>query len=170
MASLYKMPISKLSGIGAKRAALFNKLGIYSIGNLINFYPRTYEDWSTVEKIENLQYGGMYCIKAVLGTPISDARISGGRIISRGTVYDDTGSLQIVFFNNKYISSMLKGGQEYFFYGRITAASFGSQMIAPTFSLASEGIRIHPVYKQTAGPIARTGQKQLWSVRIKTGS
>lgn len=156
MASLYKMPISKLSGIGAKRAALFNKLGIYSIGNLINFYPRTYEDWSTVEKIENLQYGGMYCIKAVLGTPISDARISGGRIISRGTVYDDTGSLQIVFFNNKYISSMLKGGQEYFFYGRITAASFGSQMIAPTFSLASEGIRIHPVYKQTAGLVSKT--------------
>lgn len=156
MASLYKMPIAKLSGIGPKRAELFNKLGIKSIGDLINFYPRTYEDWSTVEKIENLQYGGVFCIKAILGTPISDVRISGGRIISKGMVYDDTGSIQIVYFNNKYISSMLKGGKEYFFFGKITTDSFGAQMVSPTFSPASEGMRIHPVYKQTAGLVSKT--------------
>lgn len=156
MASLYKMPIAKLSGIGPKRAELFNKLGIKSIGDLINFYPRTYEDWSTVEKIENLQYGGVFCIKAILGTPISDVRISGGRIISKGMVYDDTGSIQIVYFNNKYISSMLKGGKEYFFFGKITTDTFGAQMVAPTFSPASEGMRIHPVYKQTAGLVSKT--------------
>ncbi len=156
MASLYKMPVSNLSGIGAKRAALFNKLGIYSVGDLLNFYPRTYEDWSTVEKIENLEYGGVYCIKAVLGAPLSDARISGGRIISKGSVYDSTGSLEIVFFNNRYISSMLKGGSEYFFYGRVTADSFGVQMISPTFSAVSDGMKIHPVYKQTAGLVSKT--------------
>lgn len=156
MASLYKMPISRLSGIGAKRAELFNKLGVYSIGDLLNFYPRTYEDWSTVEKIENLEYGGVFCIKAILGTPITDARIKGGKILSKGMVYDDTGSIRIVFFNNKYISSMLKGGKEYFFYGRITIDSFGMQMVSPTFSLASEGMRIHPVYKQTAGLVSKT--------------
>lgn len=156
MTSLYKMPVSNLSGIGAKRAALFNKLGIISVGDLLNFYPRTYEDWSTVEKIENLEYGGLYCIRAVLGAPIIDARISGGRIISKGSVYDSTGSLQIVFFNNRYISQMLKGGEEYFFYGRITSDSFGMQMVAPTFSPVSDGMKIHPVYKQTAGLVSKT--------------
>lgn len=156
MTSLYKMPVSNLSGIGAKRAALFNKLGIMSVGDLLNFYPRTYEDWSTVEKIENLEYGGIYCIRAVLGAPIIDARISGGRIISKGSVYDSTGSLQIVFFNNRYISQMLKGGEEYFFYGRITSDSFGMQMVAPTFSPVSDGMKIHPVYKQTAGLVNKT--------------
>lgn len=156
MASLYKMPISRLNGIGPKRAELFNKFGVYTVGELLNFYPRTYEDWSSVEKIENLQYGGMFCIKAVLGTPITDARIKGGRILSKGLVYDDTGTIQIVFFNNKYISSMLKGGNEYFFYGRITTDSFGTQMISPTFSPVSEGMRIHPVYRQTAGLVSKT--------------
>lgn len=156
MASLYKMPISNLNGIGKKRAELFAKLGINSVGSLLNFYPRAYEDWNTVENITDLQYGSLCCIKAVLGTPISDSRISGGRIISKGMVYDDTGSLQIVFFNNRYISSMLKGGEEYFFYGRITADSYGAQMIAPTFSLASEGTKIHPVYRQTAGLVSKT--------------
>lgn len=171
MASLYKMPISNLSGIGAKRAALFGKLGIDSIGSLLNFYPRAYEDWSTVEKIENLQYGSLCCIKAVLATPISDARISGGRIISKGMVYDDTGSLQIVFFNNKYISSMLKGGTEYFFYGRITSDSYGAQMIAPTFSPVSDGVKVHPIYRQTAGLVSKTisnAVKQALSLLPKT--
>lgn len=156
MASLYKMPIAKLNGIGSKRAALFEKLGIKSIGDLLNFYPRTYENWSTVDKIENLRYGGKYCIRAVLGTPITDVRISGGRIISKGMVYDDTDSIQIVFFNNKYISSMLKGGHEYFFYGKVTTDSFGTQMVSPTFSPVEDGEKIHPVYKQTSGLVSRT--------------
>ncbi|MEE1218322.1 MAG: ATP-dependent DNA helicase RecG [Ruminococcus sp.] len=156
MASLYKMPISSLSGIGPKRAELFAKLGIKSIGNLLNFYPRAYEDWSVVEKIQNLEYGGTFCIRATLGTPMTDFRINGGRIMSKGMVYDDTGSIQIVFFNNKYISSMLKGGNEYFFYGRITTDSFGAQMVSPTFSFVADGMKIYPVYKQTAGLVSKT--------------
>ncbi len=171
MASLYKMPISSLSGIGAKRAELFNKLGVFSVGDLLNYYPRAYEDWSTVEKIKNLEYGGVFCIRAILGTPITDARIKGGRIISKGMVYDDTGSINIVFFNNKYISSMLKGGQEYFFYGKITIDSFGMQMVAPTFSPVSDGMKINPIYRQTAGLVSKNilnAVKQALSLLPKT--
>lgn len=156
MASLYKMPVSSLNGIGPKRVELFNKLGVFSVGDLINFYPRAYDDWTTVEKIEKLQFGGLFCIKAVLGTPITDARIKGGKIISKGMVYDDTGSMQIVFFNNRFISSMLRVGEEYFFYGRINVDSYGKQMVSPTFSTISDGMRINPVYKQTAGLVNKT--------------
>ena len=151
MASLYKTPISKLSGIGVKRAELLNKLGIKSIGELLNFYPRAYEDWSNVEKIENLRNGETFCIKAILGTPVSDSRLSGGRFISKCSVYDDTGALQIVFFNNKYISSMLSDGCEYYFYGKVIFDRYGGQMISPTFSVVSKGARINPIYRQTAG-------------------
>jgi ATP-dependent DNA helicase RecG len=161
MASLYKMPISILSGIGSKRAELFNKLGIASVGDLLNFYPRTYEDWSNVEKIENLQYGSTSCIKATLATSVTDARISGGRIISKAMVYDSTGSIQIVFFNNRYISSMLRSGEEYFFYGKITSDNYGAQMVSPTFSSAGEGAKIVPVYNQTAGLVSKTIAKAV---------
>lgn len=156
MASLYKMPITSLSGIGAKRAKLFSKLGISSVGDLLTFYPRAYEDWSNVEKINNLQYGGVYCIKAVLGSPITDSVIKGGKILSKGTVYDETGALQIVFFNNRYISGMLKSGSEYFFYGKIIADKYSAQMVAPTFSAVSDGMTMHAVYKQTAGLVSKT--------------
>lgn len=97
MASLYKISIDKLNGIGKKRAELFNKLGIYSIGDLLSFYPKGYEDWSSTVKIESMQDGMNVCIKAVLGAQIKDGVLPGGRIISKGMVYDDTGTLQLVF-------------------------------------------------------------------------
>ena len=52
--SLYKTPVTNLNGIGEKRAALFARLGIKSVGDLINFYPRTYEDWSNIKHIDDL--------------------------------------------------------------------------------------------------------------------
>ncbi len=156
MPSLYKVPITALNGIGTKRAELFAKLGIKSVGDLIDFYPRAYEDWSNVEKIENLEYGGTYCIKAVLGAPVTDHLISGGRFISKSSVYDDTGALQILFFNNRYVSGMLRQGEEYFFYGKIVADKYGAQMVSPTFSSVNSGIQIHPIYKQTAGLVSKT--------------
>ena len=71
--------------------------------------------------------------------------------ISKGMVYDDTGTLQLVFFNNRYISAMIHAGEEYYFYGRVTGGIGGWQMISPTFSPVGEGSKIHPIYKQTAG-------------------
>ena len=151
MASLYKTPLTSLKGVGAKRAELFEKLGVHSVGELLYFYPRAYEDWTTVEKIENCQEGGTYCIRAVLGTAVSDAMLPGGRIISKATVYDDTGTLKMVWFNNRYISQMLAYGGEYFFYGKITTDNFGAQMLSPTFASVAKGAVIHPIYRTTAG-------------------
>ena len=156
MASLYKMSIDKLGGIGKKRAELFNKLGIFSIGDLLEYYPRAYEDWSTTTEIENLQDGTNACIRAFVGTRLVDGYTSGGRIITKGSVYDNTGTLQIVFFNNRYISGMLKGGEEYYFFGRVTTGYGGAQMISPTFSPVKDGAKIQPVYKLTAGIANKT--------------
>mgnify|MGYP000758452737 FL=1 len=151
MTSLYKTPVTNLNGIGEKRATLFARLGIKSVGDLINFYPRTYEDWSNIKHIDELEYGETVCIKAVVATSVNDTRISGGRIISKTAVYDETGSIQLVFFNNKYISSMLRQGGEYFFYGKISSDSYGMQIVSPTFAPAVKGTQIRPIYRQTAG-------------------
>ena len=141
------MPISSLAGIGPKRAEQFQKLGVNSVGELITFYPRAYEDWSNVEKIANITESGTYCVKAVLASPISDSRIAGGRILSKGSVYDDTGSIQIVFFNNRYISSMLTYGIEYFFYGKINCDNYGMQMVSPIEKMpGSNTLMISPAY------------------------
>ncbi len=145
------MPVSKLKGFGEKRAEQFEKLGIRSVGDLITFYPRAYEDWTSVQKINTLTEGGTFCIRASLGTPVSNAIVKGGLVLARATVYDDTGSLKLVWFNNRYISQMLVYGCEYFFFGKLTVDSYGAQMVAPSFSPVGKGAGIHPVYRSTAG-------------------
>ena len=137
MAGFMDTDVRFLKGVGEKRAELFAKLGVNSVGELLNFYPRAYEDWTTVEKIENMLEGGTYCIRAVLGKPVSDALLPGGRVISKATVYDDTGALKLVWFNNRYISRMLAYGGEYFFFGKLVEDGYGAQMISPAFTSIS---------------------------------
>ena len=155
MASLYKMPLTKLSGVGVKRAELFAKLGINSVGELLNFYPRAYEDWTDIKSISDVKNGEICCIKATLGTPVNDSYSRGGTILSKGMVFDDTGSLRILFFNNRYISGLLKVGEEYLFRGKINDEGYGLQMLAPVFSPSSEENGLHAIYKQTPGLVSK---------------
>lgn len=150
MSSLYGVSIENLKGIGKKRAELFNRLGIYSVGDLLEFYPRRYENWSVITPIENAENNRTVCIKATVLTSPSTVRTKGGRIITKFTVCDDTSALEIVYFNNKYIDTMLAYGQTYLFYGKINR-DFGLQMIAPIFSKISDSNGMRPIYKQTQG-------------------
>ena len=106
--SLYEIPITKLSGIGEKRAALFKKLGINTVGDMITYYPRDYENWADVTPISGLEPGERAVVRAKVATPVSNVRISGGRTMAKLSVCDDSGYLNLVFFNNKYISTMLR--------------------------------------------------------------
>ena len=52
MASLFKIDIQKLKGVGSKTAEYFRKLGVCTVGDLIKFFPKGYEDWTTLSNIE----------------------------------------------------------------------------------------------------------------------
>ncbi len=149
--SLYDVPLSSLKGLGQKRCELFSKLNIHSVGELVRFYPRTYSNWGDVTPISQVQNGEKCLIKASVLTAFSNVRISGGRILSKVQVGDDSGVIELVFFNNKYISTMLRYGEEYCFYGKITRDLHGFSMIAPEFKKLSESNSITPVYNLTAG-------------------
>lgn len=150
MASLFEIPVEKVKGVGDKTAELLHKLNIYSVGQLLCYYPRSYEDWSNPQPITPFLEGNVL-VKARLSTSFATTRLSGGRILCNAEIADDTGSLELVYFNNKYISSMLKLGEEYYFYGKIDRTKFAQKMIAPTFSPVGEGLGMHPVYNLTSG-------------------
>ena len=46
MSSLFEKEIQELKGVGEKRVKLFQKLGVPTVGALLRFYPRNYENWS----------------------------------------------------------------------------------------------------------------------------
>lgn len=151
MASLYEISIEKLNGIGEKRARLYHKLGIVSVGDLIRYYPRAYEDWSKVTDIFSAQVGELCCVRAYVDSPLVNRRVAGGKLLASTRVSDDTAFVKLVFFNNKYIDNMLRQGSEYLFFGKMTESSGVREMINPAFQPIGKAIPIQPIYSQVAG-------------------
>ena len=149
--SLYEVPITKLSGIGEKRAALFRRLGVESVGDMITFYPRSYDNWSAITPIADVQPDTVCVVRGKVATAVSTRVISGGRIMAKLSVCDDSGYLNLVFFNNRFISSMLRYGEEYFFMGKVMNDRYGYVMTSPEFNKAVDSDIITPVYHLTAG-------------------
>ncbi|MBR3971663.1 MAG: ATP-dependent DNA helicase RecG [Ruminococcus sp.] len=152
MASLFEIPITKLKGIGDVKAKLFYKLGINSVGDLLYYFPRSFEDWSHPVPMRDLQGGELCCVKAKLSATMRESRLPGNRYMVRGEISDGTDWMRLVFFNNKYITSMLKHDTEYLFYGKVTKDLHGLQMVSPEFATFSANSgTVHPVYSLTAG-------------------
>lgn len=147
----YGTRIQYLKGVGEARAKSFAKLGIFSVGSLLRFYPRGYEDWSTVTDIAAAPVGESVCLKATLCERITEVRVSGGRTIAKSVISDDSGILPLLYFNNKYIRDTLTAGETYLFFGKISLDKTGSRvLIAPRHEKAPEKQRIRPVYKASA--------------------
>lgn len=151
MGSLYEIPIDKITGVGEKRARLYGKLGIASVGDLIRFYPRTYEDWSVIKSISETTSDEVCCVKACVDIAPASRTVSGGRWLASTRISDDTGFVKLTFFNNPYISRMLYRGREYLFYGKITDGINGREMVNPQFAESSKSPIIRPIYSQVAG-------------------
>lgn len=151
MASLFEIPIEKISGIGTKRGQLYRKLGIDTVGALVRFYPRSYEDWSNPLSIADVRVGSVVCVKAVVSTIPREHRAAGGKLLIGTRVTDGVSFMRIVFFNNRFVKSKLLLGEEFVFYGKVTENNAIKEMINPVFEKVGSSEPIHPVYGQTAG-------------------
>ena len=155
MASLYQKEITYLKGVGEKRARLFQKLGAPTVGALLRCYPRSYEDWSRVCTVADAPLDQPCAIRGtVLRTP-TETRIRKGMTLYKTAVTDGSHDLQLTFFNNPYVQTMLKAGESYVFYGRVTGSLLRKEMTSPEFCKASDALPVLPVYRQTEGLSSR---------------
>lgn len=157
MADALQTDIRFLKGIGELRAKAFRKLGVFSVRDLLEFYPRAYEDWEHILPVFDAPLGENVCIA---GTPVCPAvtrRTRLGHELTKTVISDKQGGLfEVIFFNNKYVSSSLKEGEDYLFFGKLRQNEHGSfAMDAPKFTKAENGSGLHAVYPQTAGLTSR---------------
>ena len=143
-----------IKGIGEARAAALEKLGITTLGDLIAYFPRGYEDRTQVRPIRELTAGESVCVRGMVAADLTAYRISGGRTIAKTRVVDDSGAMDLVFFNAQHLGSSLRMGETYVFFGRVEDDLRRKQMINPLFE--PEGRqqvtgRIMPIYPLTAG-------------------
>jgi ATP-dependent DNA helicase RecG len=153
--SFYDREIQYIKGVGEKRAKLFHNLGINTVGDLIHYYPRDYEDFSLPCQIKDTLPGDIHCIRATVTAPARISLIRRGMTLYKFKAADDTAVCDITFFNNKYITDMLKVGQSYYFYGKIGGSLFKREMVSPEFESGSVKIGLRPIYPLTAGLSSR---------------
>ena len=105
-------PVTSISMVGEKRAALYKKIGIETVYDLIHYFPRSYIDLTNQLKINEIVPETVCCFRATVGFDCTSARVSSGMIIYKTTVFDETGTVHITIFNNKYLADSLKTGEE----------------------------------------------------------
>ena len=159
--------IKFLKGVGETRAKLLEKLGIFSIGALLRYYPKRYEDWNTLTKIADAEINETVCLKATVIDRVSEVKINGGKILTKTTISDFSGYLPVVFFNNKYVKNSLLENEEYLFFGKVKKDKYGNRTLnAPRFEKAGEKQRLRPIYK-ASGTLTSKNIEKLMETALK---
>ena len=144
-----------VKGIGPKKAKLFEKLHIRTLRDALETYPRDYEDRTVLTRIADLGAEDKYAIRAVVGTEPKVSRIRKGLTLAKCTIFDESGSLPVTWFNAPYVVAQLRVGQEYVFYGRVQGWGRARQLVSPQAEKVAPDAdapgRIVPVYPLTAG-------------------
>lgn len=148
--------ISTLKGIGEKTAKQFQKLGISSIEELLEYYPRDYDEYAPPLSISDLMAHGGEEV-SILGrvTGAVNARRIRGMVIVTATVTDGTGSMVLTWFNAMFMKNNLASGQTYVFRGKVKTGQKSAQLIQPeVFSpeaYEEKAGRLVPIYRLTTG-------------------
>lgn len=142
-----KSDIKYVKGVGPTRAEAFYKLSVPSVGALLRYYPRAYEDWSKIVPIQEMPENELCCIRGTVCHAPQKIRIPGGMTLFKTSVTDGAGLLNLTFFNNKYIGNQLKEGEEYLFFGKAACNKYGArEMASPLFQKPQSAHRIRPIY------------------------
>lgn len=118
--------ITALKGIGPKKAQQLKKLGISKIFDLLTHYPRNYEDRSRMTPIAELRPGEKETIAGLIIAVQEKQASRRGMTILTALVSDGTGTMQVTWFNQKYLKQKLKQGKKLFATGKVTYA-YGGQ-------------------------------------------
>ena len=144
-----------IKGIGEKKAQALNKLGVFSLYDLISYFPRRYEDRSVMCRIAETPTDEPVCILATVADVPRLVRIRRGMELVKFRAVDDSGLVDITYFNQNYVKDQIERGETYVFYGKVEQHGGRRTMANPVQE--KEGTvggvtgRIIPVYKLCAG-------------------
>ena len=147
--------VLSLKGVGTARAKQLENLNILTLGDLICHFPRGYEDRTRLVPIAELQADVPACFRAVVMSTPRTSHIRKGMDLTRLSVADYSGRLNLTFFNSRYAAEALQYGGEYIFYGTLSGDYGGYGMTNPVFETPDSRPvatrRIMPIYPLTAG-------------------
>ena len=162
----YFEDIKNIKGIGEKTAGLFNKLGIYNIDQLLNFYPRTYVKYDDVIGLKDGQDGIYNAFELTICEDFV-FRTRGRFNVGSGKASDGENFVNIVYFNMPYLKKSLYRGATYIFYGKLLIDNGYYKLEQPIMYSKDEyqdlQSKLQPVYQLTKGLSNKTVLKAIKS-------
>lgn len=159
--------IDQIKGVGEKTADQLRTGGIRTVYDLILFLPRAYDDYSNATQIMDVQPGNV-TIKARC-EKVSTRMVRRGMRVTTATLYDDSGKIQAVWFNQPYRETQLKTGDEFVFTGAFEFSYNRYQLSNPSAEkfaeVSQESNQLLPVYRMVQGLKVPLLRKLLQQVR-----
>ncbi|NQU99781.1 MAG: ATP-dependent DNA helicase RecG [Parcubacteria group bacterium] len=148
-----KTPLTQFRKLDKKKKDAFERLGLFTLQNLLFYFPNKYDDFSTISKISDITPGESYTIKGKI-TSINNIRtFRKGMIITEAIVSDNSGAAKIIWFNQPYLEKTFKPDTSVILNGKVERKMNGLQMTSPVYERFKENSlhagRIVPQYSET---------------------
>ena len=156
-------PVEEIKGVGPKTALALKKYGFETIKDLTYYFPRDYEDYLRATKIKDLEPGKVIVKGKIYNLMLNYVRRRHFNILS-GIIYDDSGEIRVVWYNQPYRLKAFKPDTEYYFSGNFTFKYGRYQLTSPNVNLATEVEET----KSTFQPIYSTkgSYKSIWFKKL----
>lgn len=160
MEDLLSAPLSRLPGVGEKRASLLAKLGLLSVRDMLFHFPRAYENRGDVVSLSETQTEGRrgerQAVVLTVSTQPRRSRLKNRMTLLKFRAFDDSegGSCEVAFFNQDYLYDSFPIGASFRFFGKVERIGQGYAMTNPAFEPYTEGGALPalvPVYPLTEG-------------------
>lgn len=151
-----KSDISEIPRVGPAMARRLKSLGLKCVSDLLFYFPYRYDDFSKIIKVNQVKPHEICTVKGKVQLITGRRSFRRRRMfITESLVADDTGSIKIIWFNQPYLSKILKPGDEIILSGKVTMDYLTPEFISPSFEKVKKEQthtgRIVPVYSLTAG-------------------
>ena len=141
------MELGKIKYVSEKRVQEFNKLGVYDTADLTRYFPRAYLDLRSRQLLKYAYHNDVVLTAGkVLSIPVTRYYRRGGMV---KVVCEQEGYIfSVIWFNQPYVASKLKVGEEYLFYGRVRTETGETHLVNPSFELCDKAFRLKGIVPQ----------------------
>lgn len=154
MAITLQTDIQEFARVGLKYTALLRALGIKTLGDLLTYYPRTYDDQTEIKKISELRTDEKAVVRGKL-YQLKNVRTKYGKQMTKAKLVDDSSTIEVVWWNQPYLARALKNEDEVILSGKVKYAFGKMSLQSPAYEKVSatqvHTARLVPVYSETAG-------------------
>ena len=160
-------PVTEIKGIGEKTEKDLNKMGIFSVNDVIHHFPRTYDMFEAPILISNISEGSVAALEASVVSSVQAKQVRNLKILSC-RVQDSSGTINLTWFNMPFLRNKLRMGYHFIFRGKVVRKNGILVMDQPKIYTREEYINkmnvLQPIYELTSGITSNTIAKAVKNV------